>query len=61
MFASKAQMRLAIEQKDGKKFNGRELRIKKAVSAVRLEKKRFRTEEKANNRRLAAEQKKEEA
>lgn len=39
-------MRLAIEQKDGKNFMGRELRVKKAVSAQRLEKKRVKTEEK---------------
>ena len=39
-------MRLAIEQKDGKSFMGRELRVKKAVSAQRLEKKRVKTEEK---------------
>lgn len=50
MFASKPLMRLAIEQKNGKKFMGRELRIKKAVSAVRLEKKKVRTAERANIR-----------
>ena len=33
MFSSKPIMRLAIEQKDGKSFMGRELRVKKAVSA----------------------------
>ena len=44
-FSSKPLMRLAIEQKSGQKFMGRELRIKKAVSAQRLEKKRLKTEE----------------
>lgn len=48
MFASKPLMRLAIEQKNGKNFMGRELRIKKAVSAVRLEKKKVRTAERLN-------------
>lgn len=45
MFSSKPLMRLAIEQKNGQLFMGRELRIKKAVSAQRLEKKRLKTEE----------------
>jgi len=42
MFTSKPLMRLAIEHKNGYEFMGRELRIKKAVSAIRLEKKKIR-------------------
>ena len=37
-------MRLAMEQKNGREFMGRPLRIKKAVSALRLEKKRTKKE-----------------
>jgi RNA recognition motif-containing protein len=39
MFSTKEDMRKAIEKKNGSKFKGRELRIKKAVEAKRLEKK----------------------
>lgn len=35
-------MRLALELKQGKKFNGRDLRMKKAVEPKRLEKKAMR-------------------
>jgi len=40
-------MRVAIEKKNGSRFLGRELRIKKAVAPKRLEKKKLRKEEKA--------------
>lgn len=40
-------MRVAIEQKNGGRFLGRELRIKKAVAPKRLEKKAMRKEERA--------------
>jgi hypothetical protein len=38
-------MRLALEAKNGSLFNGRELRMKKAVEPRRLEKKANRKEE----------------
>jgi len=40
-------MKVAIESKNGSRFIGRELRIKKAVAPKRLEKKAARKEERA--------------
>lgn len=39
MFANKDDMKKAILEKNGSTFKGRELRVKKAVKAERLEKK----------------------
>ena len=44
-------MRLAIDQGNGSYFLGRYLRIKKAVEAKRLEKKKVRKEERASARK----------
>jgi RNA recognition motif-containing protein len=46
-FATKSIMRVAIENKNGVRFMGRELRIKKAVAPKRLEKKAKGKEERA--------------
>lgn len=43
-------MRKAIEVKNESKFNGRQIRVKKAVEARRLEKKKVRKEERAAGR-----------
>ena len=43
-FTTKELMRLAIEKRNLSQFKGRELRVKKAVEAKRLEKKRNKTE-----------------
>eukprot|EP00349_Pseudokeronopsis_sp_Brazil_P000808 CAMPEP_0202960966 /NCGR_PEP_ID=MMETSP1396-20130829/5083_1 /ASSEMBLY_ACC=CAM_ASM_000872 /TAXON_ID= /ORGANISM="Pseudokeronopsis sp., Strain Brazil" /LENGTH=58 /DNA_ID=CAMNT_0049680501 /DNA_START=435 /DNA_END=611 /DNA_ORIENTATION=+ len=46
-FESKDCMQQAIDKLNGQKFKGRDLRIKKAVEARRLEKKQRRKNEKA--------------
>ena len=46
-------MRKAIERKNDTKFNGRLIRVKKAVEARRLEKKKARKEERAAGREVA--------
>jgi len=49
-FKDKEVMRKVIEEKNNKNFNGRPLRIKKAVEPRRLEKKKLRKEERAAGR-----------
>mmetsp|Transcript_35373 Transcript_35373/g.34408 ORF Transcript_35373/g.34408 Transcript_35373/m.34408 type:complete len:90 (+) Transcript_35373:367-636(+) len=50
-FNNKEIMQKAIAEMNGSKFNGRELRVKKAVEAKRMEKKKKKREEKFDRKK----------
>lgn len=51
MFKAKESMQKAIAEKDGQKFKGRELRVKRAVDPKRREKKQKKKQQALNERR----------
>ena len=51
MFKNKEEMQKAIKEKDGAKFKGRELRVKRAVDPKRREKKQRKKQEALEERR----------